>query len=85
MKKCEKYAHKKTNRLINLKNFLTQGVLLFFLFFATNYTNSQSKKDSLNFNLKSDSINNNITITAVGDIMFGTNFPSYWYTNIRLS
>ena len=79
MKKCEKYAHNKTNRLINLKKFLTQGILLFFLFFATNYTNSQSKKDSLNFNLKSDSINNNITITAVGDIMFGTNFPSKKY------
>lgn len=79
MMKCEKYIPKKNNQLNKLSFFLIHSFSLIFLLFPTNYIKSQSKVDSLNFSLKSDSIKKNITITAVGDIMFGTNFPSKKY------
>ncbi len=68
--KCEKYVPKKINHLIKSKDTLIRISLLILLIFPKNYIKGQSKIDSLNRNL---------TITAVGDIMFGTNFPSKKY------
>ena len=79
MKKCEKCAPKKNNQVNKLRFFSIYSFLLICLCLPKNYIKSQSKTDSLNLNLKSESINKNITITAVGDIMFGTNFPSKKY------
>ena len=79
MTKCEKYVPKKINQLKKITFFSIDICLLIFLCFPINYIKSQSETDSLNLDLMSDSINKNITITAVGDIMFGTNFPSKKY------
>ncbi len=73
MKKCEKCAPKKINQLIKYRFFLI--IFLIILLFPDNNAKAQSKSDSLSLN----SIKKNITITAVGDIMFGTNFPSKKY------
>ena len=79
MMKCEKCLHRK-NRQLNKIRFLVINTFLFTCFlFPKNCIKSQAKADSLNFDLKSNSISKNITITAVGDIMFGTNFPSKKY------
>ena len=77
--KCVKYIPKKNNQLNKFSFSLIYSFLLICLFLPTHYIKSQSKLDSLNFDLKSDSISKHITITAVGDIMFGTNFPSKKY------
>lgn len=79
MTKCEKYAHKKINRLTKTTKAILKLLSLIIIVFPKNYIESQNISDSLNTHLQKDSINNNITITAVGDIMFGTNFPSKKY------
>ena len=68
-----------------MNRFLNFLIILFFfliiLLFPDNNITAQSKSDSLSLN----SLNKNITITAVGDIMFGTNFPSKKYLPKKLS
>ena len=78
MKKCEKLIHNNIFTTINLNHKLTfYSILFFFVAFINFEASSQQNIDSLNLSEKKSI--NTINITAVGDIMFGTNFPSKKY------
>ena len=78
MKKCEKLIHNNIFTPINLNHKLTfYSILFFFVAFINFEASSQQNIDSLNLSEKKSI--NTINITAVGDIMFGTNFPSKKY------
>ena len=78
MKKCEKLIYNNILTIINFNHKLTfYSILFFFGTFINFEVLSQQSIDSLNLSLKKSV--NTINISAVGDIMFGTNFPSKKY------
>ena len=79
MIKCAKIIRKKTNYLNRKKNLIDSNPLILFFLFTSFFSNAQLSYNTTQI-VEENSISKKIIkITAVGDIMFGTNFPAKKY------
>ena len=79
MIKCAKIIRKKTNYLNRKKKLIETNLLILFFLCNSVFLNAQSSFDTTQI-VEDNSISKKIIkITAVGDIMFGTNFPAKKY------